>query len=78
LLILHDETLTSSWCRFEIEIARQCGIPIICVCDTDKQTVRSIVDFYMEDHPYLFDEQVGGVILPFSCIFLIVSRFSAR
>ena len=32
---------------------------MLCVVDADKQTVRSIVDFYMEaNHSYLFDEQV--------------------
>ena len=59
LLVLNDETLSSSWCRFEIECARSRGIPLLCVVDADKQTVRSIVDFYMEsNHAYLFDEQV--------------------
>ena len=59
LLVLNDETLSSSWCQFEIECARTRGIPLLCVVDADKQTVRSIVDFYMEsNHAYLFDEQV--------------------
>ena len=57
--MLNDETLRSSWCQFEIDCARKNGIPLVCVCDTDKQTVRAIVDFYMESgHEYLFDEQV--------------------
>jgi hypothetical protein len=59
LLVLNDETLQSSWCQLEIDCARRSGIPVICVCDADKQTVRSIVDFYMESgHAHLFDEQV--------------------
>ena len=43
---------------------RENDIPLICVCDTDKQTVRSVVDFYLENDDYddyasyLFDEQV--------------------
>ena len=57
--MLNDETLQSSWCQFEVDCARRNGIPIVCVCDVDKQTVRSIVDFYMESgHSHLFDEQV--------------------
>ena len=59
LLVLNDETLSSSWCQFEIECARTRGIPLLCVVDADKQTVRSIVDLYMPKHAYLFDEQVG-------------------
>lgn len=59
LLVLNDETLQSSWCQLEIDCARKNGIPVICVCDVDKQTVRSIVDFFMESgHSYLFDGQV--------------------
>ena len=57
--MLNDETLQSSWCQFEIDCARRNDIPIVCVCDVDKQTVRSIVDFYMESgQKHLFDEQV--------------------
>ena len=53
------QTLNSSWCEYEIQCARAASIPLLCVVDADKQTVRSIVDFYMEsNHAYLFDEQV--------------------
>jgi hypothetical protein len=62
LLVLNDETLQSDWCQFEIDCARRKGIPVVCVCDVDKQTVRSVIDFYMESgHSYLFDEQVAGL-----------------
>jgi hypothetical protein len=58
-LVLNDGTLQSTWCQFEIDCARQKSTFVICVCDVDKQTVRSIVDFYMESgHAHLFDEQV--------------------
>ena len=67
--MLNDETLSSSWCQFEIECARSRGIPLLCVVDADKQTVRSIVDFYMEaNHSYLFDEQVVVVFTTYHFI----------
>ena len=53
------QTLRSSWCEYEIQCARAASIPLLCVVDADKQTVRSIVDSYMESgNAYLFDEQV--------------------
>ena len=48
LLVLNEETLDSSWCQWEVECARERDIPLLCLVDTDKQTVRSVVDFYME------------------------------
>ena len=59
LLVLNDETLQSAWCQFEIDCARSTAIPVVCICDVDKQLLRSTVDFFMESgHEYLFDEQV--------------------
>ena len=59
LLVLNDETLQSAWCQFEIDCARRNKIPVVCICDVDKQLLRSTVDFFMESgHEYLFDEQV--------------------
>ena len=48
LLVLNNETCDSTWCEWEIQCARNCSIPLLCIVDTDKQTVRSVVDFYME------------------------------
>jgi hypothetical protein len=45
-----------------VECASSGGIPIVCVVDCDKQTLRSIVDGYMEGgDSFLFDEQVIAV-----------------
>ena len=53
------QTLDSTWCEYEIQCARAASIPLLCVVDVDKQTVRSIVDYYFESgRAYLFDEQV--------------------
>ena len=58
---INIQTLSSSWCEYEIQCARAANIPLLCVVDVDKQTVRSIVDSYMESgNSYLFDEQVNS------------------
>ena len=48
------------WCRHEVDEARSHGIPIICVVDADRQTVREVIDCYMEKGlSWLFDEQAS-------------------
>jgi hypothetical protein len=62
VLILNDETLSSEWCRFEVECAKLNNVPIVCLVDCDKQTLRSVIDKYMEGgDSFLFDEQVISV-----------------
>jgi hypothetical protein len=62
LLVLNDQTLSSTWCRFEVECAQSNNIPIVCIVDCDKQTMRSVVDAYMESgDSFLFDEQVISI-----------------
>jgi hypothetical protein len=42
-----------------MHFSRSHDIPLLCVVDTDKQTVRSVVDYYFEGgQSYLFAEQV--------------------
>ena len=58
------QTLDSQWVAHEVNEARACGIPIICVVDADKQLQREVIDHYMEKgYSWLFDSQA-------SCLFI--------
>jgi hypothetical protein len=55
----NDETLSSTWCRHEIETARLHAIPIIVVIDSDQQLPRQVISAYQQKgFGWLFEEQI--------------------
>lgn len=53
IVLLHDETTTSEWCRLEWEVAAACSIPVLCIADQKHFQKQVLLDQVCEVNPHL-------------------------
>jgi hypothetical protein len=57
LVVLHDETCDSPWCRFEWEVAEKYDIPVLVIADLDHFSKKIMLDQVVATNPYLLHNQ---------------------
>merc|ERR1712228_1031320 len=57
LVVLDDETVTSTWCNFEWELAKELGIPTKCVVDVEHYLKGEIIEQVTNTNSYLLKYQ---------------------
>jgi hypothetical protein len=57
LVVLHDETCDSPWCRFEWEVAEKNDIPVLVIADLDHFSKKIMLDQVVATNPYLLHNQ---------------------
>merc|ERR1712083_369191 len=58
VVLLHDETVDSEWCRFEWGVAKEHHIPVKCIVDTSICPKRAIIEQLKHVQPYLLEYQL--------------------
>lgn len=53
IVLLHDETTTSEWCRLEWEVAAACNIPVLCIADQKHFQKQLLLDQVCQVNPHL-------------------------
>merc|ERR1711920_1090560 len=57
IVFVHDETCESEWCRFEWEVAKSIGLPVICVIDMVNCVKATVISRVQEVDQYLLSNQ---------------------